>query len=90
MARIKQAAPSVLIVALIACVVGYVVGSTRSLQQQEAKASESTKVEQATKTGTPTTYVALQTPKASRTASTSYRDVYYPGTEDLGRTRCAS
>lgn len=40
MTRIKQAGPPMLIVALIACVVGYFFGSTRSPQQQEAGAFE--------------------------------------------------
>ena len=91
--KTKQAGPVILVVALIACLVGYAVGSTRALTPQPAMASESTAppqtvksdVAHALKTSTQaaTTFVAMQAPKASPTAATANRDVYYPGTENL-------
>ena len=83
MTIIKQAGPSVLIVTLIAMGVGYFLGSTQTLDQSEASTSVSTLRGPAKKIDRAMTYVALQSPKASPTAATTERDVYYPGTENL-------
>ena len=82
MKKLQLAVTPALIIAVIAATAGYLVGSTRSLMPQEARASERAEVKTAA-TETATTLVAKQAPAASPTAAISDRDVYYPGTEDL-------
>jgi hypothetical protein len=82
MARIKQAGPSVLVVALLAGIVGYILGCSQSDRERksEARAEIPDQVAQND-----------QAPKAAAAPATKYspvkthaRDFYTPNSEDLG------
>lgn len=81
MAEISKATPSVIIIALIAGLLGYMLGSAGSMPQQpELRAASSV---QTTAGTSAITYLAAQAPAASPIEALADRDVYYPGTEDL-------
>lgn len=88
MARINTAARPVLILMLVAGIVGYLLGTARSLPKTEVRAAEATQLAQAeTAAVTGVTYLAAQAPKASPTKALSERrKTYYPNTEELGPT----
>jgi ribonuclease Z len=80
MTKIKQAGPPVLIVALVAGVVGYILGCSRTDREQRSQVSaaqnqSSSSAENAT--------VSPNAGALSPTKPNPNRDVYYPGTEEL-------
>ena len=88
MSRIKQAGPPVLIVALIAGVIGYILGCTSEQRTTDSQA-QAVQAEQVAKAAgaAPSEGDDNQKPTDHAVASVNAlvdRDVYYPGSEDLG------
>ena len=75
MTGIRQAGPPVVVVALMAAVVGYMLGCTRADRESEALAAQ--RESSATETA------EVTAPTISPIKATGPRDTYYPNTEDL-------
>jgi ribonuclease Z len=81
--RIKQAGPSVLAVAIIAGVIGYIVGCTQSQRESNSQADAAQQDPTESKADAQQNTDRSKAPAASRVKALADRDVYYPGTEDL-------
>ena len=84
MTRIKQAGPSVLVVALIAGIIGYIFGCTRTDRdrQSEAHAAQADTTGEQSKTAAKSEKAEKGEPLISPTEARA-RDFYVPNGEDL-------
>ena len=84
MTKIKQAGPPIVVVAIIAGVIGYIFGCTTAERDTPAQAQDAESSQGVNEASAEPQAQESVTPVASPVKATLDRDMYYPGTEDLG------